>query len=58
MNLIIKLEPLYHRGKENIAVRFTYNSEIENMVRQVKGARWSRTHRSWYLPFNKNTIQP
>lgn len=53
MPAIIKLEPLYHRGKENIAVRFTHHREIENIVRQIKGARWSRTHRCWHLPFTK-----
>lgn len=55
MSLIIKLEPLYHRGKENIAVRFSCNKEIEQIVRQMKGASFSRTHHCWYLPFSKDS---
>lgn len=55
MSEIFKLEPLYHRGKENIAIRFSSNAEIEQMIRQIKGVSWSQTHRCWYLPFSKDS---
>lgn len=57
MNTIIQLEPLYHRGQENIAVRFAHTKEIENIVRQIKGARFSRTHNCWYLPLSKESYE-
>lgn len=52
---IINLKPLYHRGKENIAVLFPQNNKIESAVRQVKDARYSSTHHCWYLPFSKES---
>lgn len=55
MLAIINLKHLYHRSKENIAVLFSQNKEIENIVRQVKDARYSSTHHCWYLPFSKES---
>jgi len=55
MSITITLKPLYHRGTENIAVCFTPDQVIEQQVRQVSGARWSRTHQCWYVPLSKES---
>jgi integrase/recombinase XerD len=51
--LTVLLQPLYHRGKENIAIRFAYNKEISNNVKRIKEARWTRTHGCWYVPLTR-----
>ncbi|WP_121354111.1 tyrosine-type recombinase/integrase [Flavisolibacter nicotianae] len=51
--LTVLLEPLYHRGKEIIAIRFAYNKEISDKVKRVKDARWTRTHGCWYVPLTR-----
>ncbi|MGB8705489.1 MAG: site-specific tyrosine recombinase/integron integrase [Gillisia sp.] len=45
----IKLYPLQHRGKEQIAVQFDYNREIKEQVKRVNGVKWSKTHGTYYL---------
>ncbi len=47
------LVPLYHRRQESIAVRFTMERELERLVRTLPLARWSQTHRTWYIPLTK-----
>jgi integrase/recombinase XerD len=50
---IIKLQPLQHNGQENIGMYFTNESLLNIAVRKIKGARWSRTHKCWYVLLNK-----
>ncbi len=49
----IVLQPLYHRAKENIGLHFPCNAAIGQKVKTIAGARWSRTHRCWYVPLTK-----
>ncbi|HEV7329978.1 MAG TPA: site-specific integrase [Flavisolibacter sp.] len=49
----VVLRPLYHRGKEVIAICFAYNQPLSDKVKQLKDARWSRTHRCWYVPLSQ-----
>jgi integrase/recombinase XerD len=44
------LKPLFHRGKENIALYYPNDSSINNAVRRLKDVRWSQTNRCWYVP--------
>ena len=53
----IALQPLFHRGQEQIGLFFSRNSEVERAVRTVKGVKWSQTHGCWYLPLNKGSLQ-
>lgn len=50
----ILLKPLHHRGKENIALYFTYNKGLSDNIKKLKDVRWSRTHNCWYLPLSKD----
>ncbi len=38
-----------HRGNNVILVKFEYNKELINCVKQIKEARWSQTKKSWYI---------
>jgi len=55
--LTVSLRPLLHRGQENIAVCYEQDQAVNNQVRKLKGARWSQTHRCWYVPLNETSIQ-
>jgi hypothetical protein len=46
------LQPLFHRGGEQIGIFFPKNEEINSIVRKIKGIKWSQTHKCWYLPLN------
>lgn len=39
-----------HRGNSIISVQFDYDKELIRRFRQLPGARWSSTLKSWYLP--------
>jgi integrase/recombinase XerD len=49
----LTLKPLYHRGNENTAVVFNYNTDLSNTIKKIKDARWSQTHKCWYLPLGR-----
>lgn len=41
---------MLHKGVNVIVVRFPNEQELKNRFRQLPGARWSNTLKSWYLP--------
>ncbi len=49
----VVLEPLYHRGGEFIAIRFTSNKILNEAVKKLKQVKWSQTHRCWYFPLKE-----
>ena len=49
----IDLKPLYHRGKENIAIQAPKDAAINLAIRKLSGVRWSQTNRLWYMPWGK-----
>ncbi len=38
-----------HHGKNVIWLKFDYDTELINILKKHTRARWSRTHKSWYL---------
>ena len=53
----IKLTPLMHRGYECMGIYFKSNKSLNQIVKGQKEARWSQTHRCWYLPLNQQVYQ-
>lgn len=49
----IILRPLLHNNTENIALSFISNSVLNNIVKQIKGIKWSHSNKYWYLSLNK-----
>jgi len=45
----IRIEPLFHRGKNQIKIEFEYNPELIHIVKQIEGRAWSKTHKCWYV---------
>ena len=53
----IRLEPLYHRGKNQIKIDFGYDPELIKLVKQIEGRSWSKTHRCWYVENNPSSLR-
>jgi len=50
---LITLQPLYYRGQESMALYFSENKELEQIIRRMKGVKWCVPHSCWYLPLTK-----
>jgi integrase/recombinase XerD len=46
---IIKLENIWHRNTNCIAMVFPYDTQLQTVVRSIPGAKFSRTHTCWYV---------
>lgn len=47
------LKPIHHNGEENIGMYFPDKVELNRAVRKISKARWSTTHKCWYVPLSK-----
>lgn len=47
------LKYLAHKEGDHIGINFPDLAELNRAVRKIKNARWSRTHRCWYVPLQK-----
>ncbi len=54
---LITLFPLYHRGEERIAIRFSPSPVLEGIIKKAPMVRWSRTHNCWYIPCRKDSYK-
>jgi len=46
----IRLYPFRHRQQDVVVASFEYDASLVNMIKQLPGACWSRTLKSWYFP--------
>ncbi len=46
---VIKIEHLKHRGNQQIALYFKYDSMLISCVKEIEGFKWSATHKCWYI---------
>ena len=47
---MIQTSKINHRGEDRIKLEFAYDEHISGKIRQITGAAWSRTHKSWLIP--------
>ncbi|MHA7109026.1 hypothetical protein ACRTDU_02795 [Sunxiuqinia elliptica] len=52
---IITLKKAHHRGEDVVLLRFNYDVDLANRVKQLEGASWSQTMKSWYIPEQEPT---
>jgi integrase/recombinase XerD len=51
----ILLTAFYHRGKERIGIPLQRDwVDLISLIRPLKDAAWSRTHRCWYVPLSQS----
>lgn len=55
MNIIIS--KITHKDELRIKINIPYNTDTAIRVRQITDARWSKTLRSWHIPYNKESYQ-
>ncbi|RYY42047.1 MAG: integrase, partial [Chitinophagaceae bacterium] len=56
MRVLVQLLPKYHRGQECIFLHFS-EASLHHFVKRIRGVRWSRTHRSWYMTLSKSAYE-
>ena len=47
------LKAIQHRNAECIGIYFTSKAILNGAVKNISGAKWSKTNRCWYMPLNK-----
>jgi site-specific recombinase XerD len=55
MDKTITLQPLHHRGQENIAIVYKNYYSLNGIIRKLPGAKWSRTNKCWYVPLSEES---
>lgn len=48
----ITLSKLLHRAQQSIGINFDYNSDLLVIVRTLPYAKWTSTHKTWYIKNN------
>ncbi len=56
MENCIELEKLLHKGKEQLALKFKYNINTINTIKQTLTPVWSNTQKAWLLPCSNNNV--
>ena len=46
---IVAYEPVSHKGKDVIFIRFAYSRVLNERVRKLTGVRWSNSQKAWYV---------
>jgi integrase/recombinase XerD len=54
---MIKITKIIHNNLERIKVEFTYNTNLIAILKQIEGAKWSKTHGAWHIPYNKEAFK-
>jgi len=49
----VVLKPLQHRGQQCIGIYFAQNANLQHYIQKQAEARWSRTHKCWYVLYTQ-----
>ena len=52
----IKGERMVHKGDNRIALRFSYDQDLINLVKELEDARWSSEMKCWHIKDNNEII--
>lgn len=53
----VKLTIKQHDGTERLFAAFEYNKALNEAVREIPGARWSRSNKAWHFAVNKEVVK-
>ena len=53
---MVQLRKLFHNGNDQIGIYFGFDEKLKNKARSI-GARWSQTHKCWYMLYNKGNYE-
>lgn len=54
---MIKITKKVHHGINQIFLEFDYDISIINSIKKIQGVLYSKTYKSWYLPYTKQAWQ-
>lgn len=55
--IILRLNLQEHKGTERIFVHYSYYTPVNEILKEIPGARYSNTNKSWHLPAAKEIVQ-
>jgi len=50
----VQLKPIFHKGRECIGIYYAISFTLNGLLRSKAGARWSQTHKCWYVPLGRD----
>lgn len=50
----VQLKPIFHQGRECIGIYYEVSFTLNGLLRSKAGARWSQTHKCWYVPLSRD----
>ncbi|WP_430899054.1 MULTISPECIES: tyrosine-type recombinase/integrase [unclassified Paraflavitalea] len=53
----VRIKVMDHRGARCIGIYFENYSSLNGLLRKKMGARWSQTHKCWYVGFSESNLQ-
>ncbi|QOD59420.1 tyrosine-type recombinase/integrase [Polaribacter haliotis] len=53
----VSLEAFTHNSQHCIAIKFPYNFELKEYIKQFHGVRWTKTHSTFYIYYNEVRIE-
>lgn len=53
---MVKATKIVHRNETRIRVDFPFNDTFVAMLRQIEGAKWSKTHGAWHIPYTQEAF--
>ena len=55
-SIIIRITPFEYKGERRVALEFPYDEALTAEVKQLPGARWSRSLSHWHIPESDEVI--
>lgn len=52
----VLLRPFNHHNRECIGIYFSANAKVQVIVKKIRGVKWSRSFRCWYLPLEDRAV--
>ena len=52
----VTVKKLFHRDSHCLGIFFPYDNEIKQEIKKIPDVKFSVTHKCWYVPENKNTL--
>ena len=54
---VIKTRIFRINNEKRIALVFDYNKDVIELIKHIKGCRWSASNKFWHIPYQENAIQ-
>ncbi len=53
---MIVVSRIEHRGEQVLLLKFDYDNELQELIRNFPGAKYTQTHKGWTVPNNKEAL--